>query len=75
MALEVVIGLSLRSINHRDALKGVRAQDERILIEEVSDQPARIMQSTTDDAADNTIIWGDWLGSRLRRLDYRAYLT
>jgi hypothetical protein len=75
MALVVVTGLSLWSINHRDAFKGVRAQDERMLIEEVSDQPARIMQSASDDAADNTIIWGDWLGSRLRRLDYRAYRT
>jgi hypothetical protein len=30
------------------------------------------MQSTADDAADNAIIGGDELGSRLRRFDYPA---
>jgi hypothetical protein len=57
MGLVVVIGLSLWSMNRLDAFIDVRAQGERSLLDEVSDQCALIMQSTTCDAAGNTIIW------------------
>jgi hypothetical protein len=48
------------------------ANSGRISIEEASHQPALIMQSAADDAADGAIIGAEVLGSRLHRLDYLA---